>query len=123
MSTTVHRDPIYIRVLVFRQDGQWVAQCLEHDLVAQAPSDDEVMGSFIRLFKARLLRDLSMGAEPLKSLPPAPSKFIEMWNRITNEKESLTAKSVSLPDDAEHIPDAYVISQIANNGDSGTFRT
>lgn len=122
MTAPAHRDPIYIRVLVFRQQGQWVAQCLEHDLVAQAPSEDEVMSSFIRLFKSRLIRDLNSGREPLKTLPPAPARFLEAWNRITNEKESLTAKSVSLPDDSDHVPDAYVISQIANTGDSGVFR-
>jgi hypothetical protein len=120
MSSPNHRDPIYIRVLVFKESGQWLAQCLERDLVAQAPSEQEAMDSFIRLLKGRLVRDLNNGKEPLQNLPPAPSRFLDAWNRLTNKHDALSAKSVSLPDDGD-IPDAYVISQIAGNGDSGAF--
>lgn len=82
MSTPVHREPIYFRVLVFKQSGQWLAQCLERDLVAQAPSEQQAIDSFIRLLKLRLRRDYQNGAAPLVNLPPAPERYEEIWNQL-----------------------------------------
>jgi hypothetical protein len=113
------RAPIYIRVLIVRQGGQWLAQCLEHDLAAQAPSEKKAIGSFIRIVKARLHRDYRAGRQPFEGLPPAPAHFLDAWNRLIGDDETLMTKTVSLPDD-DNIPDAYVISQIAkNNGENG----
>ena len=119
MST--QRTPIYFRVLVFRQGDQWLAQCLEHDLVAQAPSGDEAFASFIRLLKARLLRDSANGRVPLENLPPAPQRFVDIWNQLTTNK-TVPATPISFPDDdRDHVTEAYILSQIANSGDSAIF--
>lgn len=113
MRNMSSRKPIYIRVLVMKQGDQFLAQCLEHDLAAQASSEQQAIESFIRVLKARVQRDFRSGKRPFAGLRPAPDRFFQEWDRLVSPDETLPAKTVTFPH--EHsVPDAYVISQIAH---------
>lgn len=53
--------PLFVRVLVIWRGSQWLAQGLEYDLATQAPTDQQAIYSFLRILRARLLRDAQLG--------------------------------------------------------------
>ena len=64
-----------LRIIAFRDGGQWVAQCLERDVCVQASDLDTL--------KARMERALAVEGRGgnLDRLPPAPSRFFDMWDK------------------------------------------
>lgn len=62
-----------IRAVVFREEGRWVAQCLEYDIATQ---DDSMDGLYDRL--GRVLA-AEPGADPFAGIPPAPKRYWEMY--------------------------------------------
>lgn len=61
-----------IRIVTFKEGEIWVAQCLEHDVCAQAADLDTVRGRI----------EMALQAEsPLDNLPQAPAHFFELWDR------------------------------------------
>lgn len=104
---------LYLRVLVIKQGEQWLAQALDYNLSAQAPSDDQAVQAFIRILRARLRMDHERGKTPLQGLPQAPDRFFEVWERLERElHDGLVTEPASEPE--EGIPPAYVIKQIVN---------
>ena len=69
-----------INVLIFKEDGFWVAQGLEYDLVAQGPSLDQVEKNFVQTLVSQILIDLKNGKEPLVDFGPAPEECIRHFN-------------------------------------------
>lgn len=61
-----------LRIVVFKEEDMFVAQCLEHDVAVQAPD----MSTLQRRFEATLVHE---GAG-LEQLPPAPDRFHKMWD-------------------------------------------
>lgn len=62
-----------IRVIIFQEADAWVAQCLEHDIAAQAADLETV--------RSRLFVTLMAEADSISEIPPAPRHFQEMWDR------------------------------------------
>lgn len=63
-----------LRVVIFREQETWVAQCLEYDLCTQAAD--------LTTLQRRLRATLHAGAgRGLASLPAAPARFFAMWER------------------------------------------
>jgi hypothetical protein len=54
-----------------------VAQCLEHDLAAQAPTKDEAKKRFLHTLGQQILLDLLESRTPLGWLPQAPARYFE----------------------------------------------
>jgi hypothetical protein len=74
-------DTVSMRVIVFKDDGQWVAQCLEHDIGAQGPDVDTLMTRLEVVLNAECKASLDKGEEPFKGIDPAPARFQQMWER------------------------------------------
>lgn len=74
-------DTISMRVIVFKDDGQWVAQCLEHDIGAQGPDVDTLMTRLEVVLKAECKASLDKGQEAFAGIDPAPARFQQMWER------------------------------------------
>lgn len=64
------------RVILFKEDGQWVAQGLEHDICAVASSLDELHGRFEVTVRIESSREGG-----LKAIGPAPQHFFHLWDR------------------------------------------
>lgn len=69
-----------IRVIVFQDDGLWVAQCLEYDIGAQGPDVDTLMSRFEVTFKTELKESLARHGKPLAGIEAAPDRFQRMWD-------------------------------------------
>jgi hypothetical protein len=103
--------PVFVRVLVVKQDGQWLAQGLEYDLNAQAPSEEQAFQSFVRQLLARVKRDVQLGRAPLHGVPEAPERFLDLWEE--REDDHLSVEPVSDPESS--VPPAYVIHGITKS--------
>ncbi len=91
---TTHVQPYLVSVLLHRDGNAWVAQCLEYDLAAQAPTVDEAKKRFMRTLTQQIVADLVDGNDPLCKLPQAPSRYFE---------DSITSKQ-SGPDLPVYVP-------------------
>jgi hypothetical protein len=56
-----------INICIDKQGDQWVAQCVEYDLAAQASSFDDVLYEFERTLNVQIAMDLHQGHEPLST--------------------------------------------------------
>jgi hypothetical protein len=70
-----------IRVIVFQDCGKWVAQCLEHDIGAQADDIDTLGDRLIVTLKAEVNEAIARKTQPFAGIPPAPERFHLMWER------------------------------------------
>lgn len=61
-----------IKVLIFKDHGWYIAQCLEYDIAAQARSLKDVQYEFQRIFIGRICAAKQLGVEPFKGIAPAP---------------------------------------------------
>lgn len=70
-----------IRVIVFQDSGMWVAQCLEHDIGAQAADLDTLRDRLEVTLKAELDESVARHKKPFAGIDPAPERFHRMWDR------------------------------------------
>lgn len=59
-----------VRVLIFNEEGSWVAQCLEHDVCVQAESLDALQRRF---------QDAMILEDDVESIEAAPPEFFAKW--------------------------------------------
>ena len=74
-----HTDAI--RIIVFKEEGQWVAQCLEFDISAQADDLDTLNERLMVTLQAELKESVERHGKPFAGIEPAPKKFHMMWDR------------------------------------------
>lgn len=80
-----------LRVIVFQDEGFYVAQCLEHDIVAQADDIESVIDRLELTIEAEMaMRE----TQSLESIPPAPPYYQDLWN-----KRSMRLERVTMPVD------------------------
>ncbi len=80
-------------ILLFKEcnhDGcdQWVAQCLQHDIVGQGNSIDDAIFGLEACIVGHVQIDLKKNREPLAWIPAAPKKHwmrFEQAKRISDE--------------------------------------
>lgn len=75
-----------VRVVVFKGHEQWVAQCLEYDICAQASDLDTLRDRVEATLAAEHQHRLNKGG--LSSLPKAPDHFFRMWEKRSNFDKS-----------------------------------
>ena len=54
-------------IVLFLEEGLWIAQGLENDIVAQGPTLEEAKSRFLRCAHARIVDDLLDGNAPLST--------------------------------------------------------
>ena len=69
-----------IRVVIYREDGAWIAQCLEYDIYARADSLDAVRGRLLATLSAETDFAQSNGRQPFAGIEPAPQHYQAMWD-------------------------------------------
>ena len=80
-------DTIRVRVLVFKDDGLWVAQCLEYDIGAQAANLDTLHDRMMVVFKAELKESVERHGKPFAGIDKAPERFHKMWGHRARSVE------------------------------------
>lgn len=64
-----------LELLLLREGGHYVAQCLEHDIAAQGKSIPEVKKAFEDTLAGFIAIDSDNGCSPLSKVPPAPAMY------------------------------------------------
>ena len=82
------REAIEISVVLYPEDGFWIAQGLEFDITARGSSPADASEKFNSKVGAELLISLEVGDETaLGGIDPAPQKFWEMFKRARMRAE------------------------------------
>lgn len=68
-------------VLFERDHGEWVAQCLQYDIGAQASNITDLLYELQRAVVGHIVIALENGLAPLESLPAAPREYWDMWEK------------------------------------------
>ena len=72
-----------LRVLIYQEEGYFVAQCLDYDVRVQAKTFTDVIRYFIFALNETYQDSLKQHGQAFAHINPAPDKFHEMWkNRI-----------------------------------------
>ena len=74
-------EAIKIRVVVFQDGEDWVAQCLEYDICTHAKNEDVLRSRFIALYNLERNLSIERNGAPFEGIDPAPVEFHEMWGR------------------------------------------
>lgn len=80
-----------LRVVVFREDGLYVAQCLEQDISVQAPDLNSLMDRLELAVDAECALSVELTGKPFDG-PAAPVYFHTLW-----EKGSLAISRLNVP--------------------------
>src|SRR5438105_2063111 len=78
---------ITIRVVMFRDGGLWVAQCLEYDIGAQAEDIDTLNDRLKVALKNELRESMEQHGKPFAGINQAPERFYQMWERRARSVE------------------------------------
>lgn len=78
-------------VLFEREPGNWVAQCLQYDIGAQAESLPELVYEIQRSLVGHVVIALENDLDPFECLPAAPDEYRGKWeaSRITIQTEEM----------------------------------
>lgn len=81
--------PVFLRVLFFQDphdSDTWIAQALEHDLVAFGRDIDQARHAFIRTLSGYITLAQRHHQKPFEILQPAPKLFWDIWTKETAER-------------------------------------
>ncbi len=81
-------DQIKISAILYQEDSWWIAQGLEFDITAQAPSLPELHDRFAMKVLAEVVISLDLNEQPLEGVPPAPDLF---WQMFKDSKMAVSA--------------------------------
>ena len=85
-------------VLVTKEADWWVAQCLQYDLTAQAKTLADLRYAFERALVAQVVVSIERKVEPFDSLPSAPRKYWDAWERaLPVETERIAPPAFRIP--------------------------
>ena len=69
-----------LRAVIFWDGGAWAAQCLEHDIGAQAPDLDALQFRLGVAIEVEFQESLERHGEPFGGIDPAPAHYHRMWD-------------------------------------------
>jgi hypothetical protein len=70
---------ITFRVVMFKSGDSWVAQCLEHDIAAQAKTPQDVPYQLERAIVGHLAIAKHQVLVPFENVPKAPERYWKMF--------------------------------------------
>ena len=76
-------QPETVRVIVFQDNGMWVAQCLEYDIGTQADDIDTLNARLEVVLRAELNESMQRHGKPFAGIEAAPERFQLMWGHRT----------------------------------------
>jgi len=74
---------IEISVILYQADSHWVAQGLEYDITAQAPTLPALKDRFETKVSAEVAISLDLNRRPLEGIGRAPERFWKMFDEAT----------------------------------------
>jgi len=88
----------YLRVLIYREDDEWIAHLLEMDLVGTGATPEKAQADLLKAIEAQLSFCFEQKTDPFF---PAPKELFEAWEQIQHEglKQFVQAKGSKTPAD------------------------
>lgn len=83
-------DIFEFSAILYQEDSHWIAQGLEFDITAQAPSLPELHKRFAMKIASEVAISLDLGKKPLENVGPAPEEF---WRMFEGAKLTVDAES------------------------------
>ena len=85
-----------MRVILFQEEGMWVAQCLEYDIAAHGETVIDAKEAYARVFAAQVIMAFQLDEEPLANIDKAPQQY---WDMLENSQR--LAAPITVPDENE----------------------
>ena len=102
---------IKISVILFERDpGEWVAQCLEYDIGAQASSLPNLFYELQKSIVGHVVICREHDQDPFECLPPAPSHYWDKWQQEKHAAISPPAVPFRIPGTIPHVDTEYVVT-------------
>ena len=100
---------LHIKAVVFKEGDWWVAQCLEHDIAAQAKTPKDLAYEIQRAIIGHIIVSKEEGLTPFEDLPRAPEKY---WQLFTNSLQLSPSnfKFQLSPDVQVPTPELYLVA-------------
>jgi hypothetical protein len=90
---------ISIRAVLFQADGSWCAQCLEHDIAAEAVTLEDLKSELEQVLSVQAELSLERGQDPYSAIPRAPAKYFAMYEALERANSVDDAHPISLDAD------------------------
>jgi len=81
IQETNHALKPSLRLIVEHDGEQFLARCVDFDLVGPGADVDAAIASLIRIYMKNVLVACELGLEPLAQLPAAPAAYADIWRR------------------------------------------
>ena len=103
------RRSVVLTVILFeRSPGEWVAQCLEHDIGAQARNFHDLFYELDKSFWGHVAICLKHNQQPFECLPRAPQYY---WKKCRQEQYAKVSRPprtpFRIPRLGSHVDTAY----------------
>lgn len=72
----------HVTAIAFQEDGMWIAQCLEYNLVSCAESLQELPNELMGQILDQIAADRAAGREPFSHFQRAPQKYWDLLAEI-----------------------------------------
>jgi hypothetical protein len=72
--------PMHLRVIVFRKDDHWAAQCLEHDIGVETEDFPSLQTRMEAALRTEQYAHRADGKHGLDGVPVSPQLYFHMWN-------------------------------------------
>lgn len=76
-----------LRIVVYEEDGHWIAQCLEFDICTQADDRETLQDRMDCLIEC----EVAAMSESGQQLDPAPERFHNMWSKGSHSYKEVAA--------------------------------
>lgn len=111
----ISRDQFRVNVVLYPEEGMWIAQGIEFDITARGHTPTEASERFNDKFGAELVMSIEIGDEtPLAGVTAAPKEFWEMY-KTAKMRAELDDTSFRLSDGAT--PNIHQNIRIADKRD------
>lgn len=74
-------QPNTLRFVLFKEEGVFVAICLEHYIGTQGATTEEVEQRLRTVYRAELDTSLARCGKPFGDIPPAPDQYFDLWKK------------------------------------------
>jgi hypothetical protein len=73
------KEQFPVSVVLYQEDGVWIAQGLEYDITARGSDPVEASERFNQKIGAEFIMSMEIGEKPLSGVPKAPQEFWDMY--------------------------------------------
>ena len=90
-----------LNILVFQEEGAWVAHCVEVDICTQAPDLESLRRRIDLTIRLELEESIRRNGAPFAGIGPAPASIVERWEKAQKNFTASGSSKTSKGEPAE----------------------